>query len=107
MDRQPKAERLHHFKREKGAEDVADIYYGAGDRYVRYADGDPDRLFGFEGLHAYADRQLWEVLGRKLNELRAAGRGAIRILDASRGPETWLCRCVTHTRMPAGSASPR
>ena len=77
---------------------VAEIYNRAGDGYGLYADGDPSRLFAFDGLHAYADRRLWKVLEQKLNELRAAGRGAIRILDAGCGPGTWLRRCVTHAR---------
>jgi SAM-dependent methyltransferase len=52
-------------------------------------------LFAFNGPHAYADRCLWQVLDAKLVALRAAGRGAVRILDAGCGPGTWLRRLVT------------
>jgi SAM-dependent methyltransferase len=78
------------------ANDVAEIYNRAADAYAHYADGDPNNLFSFDGLHAYADRQLWTVLEQKLNGARAEGRGAISILDAGCGPGTWLRRCVTH-----------
>jgi SAM-dependent methyltransferase len=91
-----KAKNLSSFPGRAAAIDVAELYNLAGEQYARYADGDPDRLFSFDGLHGYADRQSWEVLERKLNELRAEGKGAIRILDAGCGPGTWLRRCVTH-----------
>lgn len=49
---------------QKGAvSNVADAYNQAGGDYATYADGDPTRLFDFEGLHAYADRQVWATLG--------------------------------------------
>jgi hypothetical protein len=38
------------------AGDIASLYNRAGGQYLTYADGDPERLFCFEGLHAYADR---------------------------------------------------
>jgi SAM-dependent methyltransferase len=96
MHRQAKAKHIDYVTDSTEADAIAEIYSRAGDHYVRYADGDPKRLFSFEGLHAYADRRLWEVLERKLNELRAKGRDAITILDAGCGPGTWLRRCVTH-----------
>ena len=74
---------------------VAEIYNQAGAGYAAYADGDPHRLFAFDGPHAYADRCLWQVLDAKLVALRAAGRTDIRILDAGCGPGTWLRRLVT------------
>jgi SAM-dependent methyltransferase len=74
---------------------VADIYNAAGAGYAAYADGDPHRLFAFDGPHAYADHCLWDVLDGKLVALRAAGRTDIRILDAGCGPGTWLRRLVT------------
>lgn len=76
------------------AENVAAVYNQAGDDYAAYADGDPTQLFSFEGLHAYADRQVWALLETKLTELRASG-SAVRILDAGCGPGTWLRRLVT------------
>jgi SAM-dependent methyltransferase len=76
--------------------DVADIYNQAGDNYVAYADGDPSQPFSFEGMHAYADRCVWDVLARKLTDLRASGASAVRILDAGCGPGTWLRRLVMH-----------
>jgi len=74
-------------RRRDSGQDVAEIYNQAGTGYAAYADGDPangdpDQLFAFDGPHAYADRCLWQALDAKLVALRAAGRGAIRILDA-------------------------
>jgi SAM-dependent methyltransferase len=77
-------------------ESVAAVYNRAGDGYVAYADGDPGRLFAFEGLHAYADRRLWSLLEGKLNELRATGATSVNLLDAGCGPGTWLRRLVAH-----------
>jgi SAM-dependent methyltransferase len=84
-------------RRRDSSEDVAEIYNRAGDGYAAYADGNPEQLFAFDGAHAYADRCLWQVLDAKLVALRAAGRGAIRILDAGCGPGTWLRRLVTRS----------
>jgi SAM-dependent methyltransferase len=69
-------------------------YSDVGDSYLRYADGDPRRLYAFEGRNAYADRQVWRVLYRKMQALRASGARSIRILDAGCGPGTWLRRVV-------------
>jgi hypothetical protein len=33
-------------------ENIAAVHNQAGDDYVAYADGDPERLFSFEGMHA-------------------------------------------------------
>jgi SAM-dependent methyltransferase len=76
------------------APDVADIYNQAGDEYATYADGDPSQPFAFDGLHAYADRCVWEVLETKLADLRASGARSVRFLDAGCGPGTWLRRLV-------------
>jgi SAM-dependent methyltransferase len=76
--------------------DIATIYDQAGEDYVAYADGDPERLFCFDGLHAYADRQLWCRLETMLRDMRTAGASSISILDAGCGPGTWLRRLVTH-----------
>jgi SAM-dependent methyltransferase len=94
--RRQRIEHLDQLIDNTGIGSIADMYNRAGSQYVRYADGDPDRLFCFEGLHAYADQRLWAVLERKLRELRAMGRSALRVLDAGCGPGTWLRRCVTH-----------
>jgi SAM-dependent methyltransferase len=75
---------------------VAAVYNQAGEDYVAYADGDPEQLFCFGGLHAYADRHLWSLVERKLDDLRAAGGNSVTILDAGCGPGTWLRRVVTH-----------
>jgi SAM-dependent methyltransferase len=80
------------------SQDVATVYSRAGRAYVAYADGDPDKLFSFEGLHAYADRCLWSLLEQKLIDLRAAGASSVRMLDAGCGPGTWLRRLVTCAR---------
>jgi SAM-dependent methyltransferase len=77
---------------------IAAVYNRAGDDYIAYADGDPTRLFSFDGPHAYADRRLWLLLQEKLNALRATGVVSIRILDAGCGPGTWLRRLITHAR---------
>jgi len=96
MHRRQGVEHLDQHIGNAGTGSIADMYNRAGSQYVLYADGDPDRLFCFEGLHAYADQRLWVVLERKLRELRATGRSALRVLDAGCGPGTWLRRCVTH-----------
>ena len=80
--------------KELTASAVADIYNKAGDDYATYADGDPEQLFAFDGMHAFADRQLWTRLEAKLVDLRATGARSIRILDAGCGPGTWLRRLV-------------
>ena len=84
--------------RQLPVEDIAAVYDRAGDDYVAYADGDPKRLFHFEGLHAYADQCLWSLLETKLCDLRTTGATSISILDAGCGPGTWLRRLVTHAR---------
>jgi hypothetical protein len=66
---------------------VAAVYNQAGEDYVAYADGDPEQLFCFGGLHAYADRHLWSLVERKLDDLRAAGGNSVTILD---NPRCWL-----------------
>ena len=78
------------------SQDIATVYSRAGRAYLAYADGDPDKLFSFDGLHAYADRCLWSLLERKLIDLRATGASAVRMLDAGCGPGTWLRRVITH-----------
>ena len=80
---------------EGAAEDVAAIYNRAGDDYLAYADGDPTRLFAFDGMHGYADRRVWAVLEAKLADLRASGASSVSLLDAGCGPGTWLRRLVT------------
>jgi hypothetical protein len=69
---------------------VAAVYNQAGDGYLTYADGDLERLFCFEGFHAYADRQLWGLIEGKLGDLRAAGASSVNVLGAGCGPGTWL-----------------
>jgi SAM-dependent methyltransferase len=70
----------------------------AGDEYVSYADGNPSQPFGFDGLHAYADRCVWAALETKLADLRATGASSVRFLDAGCGPGTWLRRLVLRAR---------
>jgi SAM-dependent methyltransferase len=77
---------------------VAAVYNRAGDGYTAYADGDPERLFAFEGAHAYADRRLWALLESKLIALQAEGRTSLRLLDAGCGPGAWLRRLVIRAR---------
>jgi SAM-dependent methyltransferase len=57
-----------------------------------------DRLFSFNGLHAYADRRIWTLLETKLTDLRATGASSISVLDAGCGPGTWLRRLVTRAQ---------
>ena len=84
---------------DSAAANVAVAYNQAGGDYVAYADGDPTHLFAFNGLHAYADRQIWTVLEAKLTHLRATGASSISILDAGCGPGTWLRRLVTRAHV--------
>jgi SAM-dependent methyltransferase len=79
---------------DNAAENVAAAYNQAGADYAAYADGDLTRLFTFNGPHAYADRQIWNLLEKKLIELRSTGAKSISILDAGCGPGTWLRRIV-------------
>ena len=74
---------------------VAAAYDHAGDKYVAYADGDPNQLFAFESQYAFGDRRTWQLLDSKLGALRASGAQSVRILDLGCGPGTWLRRIVT------------
>jgi len=76
------------------AAQVAAIYDRAGKGYTAYADGDVSKLFSFDGIHGYADRQVWHVLDKKLTTLKANGATSVRLLDAGCGPGTWLRRMV-------------
>jgi SAM-dependent methyltransferase len=80
----------------RAADEIAAIYNKAGKDYLAYADGDPARLFSFDGPHGYADQQIWHLLQRELARLRASGKSSIRLLDAGCGPGTWLRRLVVH-----------
>jgi SAM-dependent methyltransferase len=83
---------------DRAAENVATAYNRAVNSYVAYADGDPERLFSFEGVHAYADRYLWSLLEAKLTDLRTEGACSVSILDAGCGPGTWLRRLVSRAK---------
>jgi SAM-dependent methyltransferase len=74
---------------------VASAYNQAGDGYISYADGDPAKLFCFDGHYGYGDRCIWTLLDAKLGQLRASGSRSIRVLDLGCGPGTWLRRVVT------------
>lgn len=80
-------------------EDTARAYDQAADGYLAYADGDPHRLFAFEGHHGYSDRHVWSVLDTKLRDLRATGATSISLLDAGCGPGTWLRRLITRAHL--------
>src|SRR5882672_5911044 len=96
MSRQRGVHPLYRLSHSISSRHVAAVYNQAGDDYVAYADGDPNRLFCFDGSHAYADRQVWLLLDKKLSKLRAAGANSLSILDAGCGPGTWLRRIATH-----------
>ncbi|MGC1303571.1 MAG: hypothetical protein WA840_14475, partial [Caulobacteraceae bacterium] len=83
---------------ERPVGNVAAVYNRAGDGYAAYADGDPDQLFVFEGLHGYADRRLWALLESKLLDLQAEGATSVSLLDAGCGPGTWLRRLATRAK---------
>jgi SAM-dependent methyltransferase len=76
--------------------EIAEAYNKSGDNYLAYADGDPDRLFAFDGQFSYGDRAIWWVLVERLLALRAVGVRKIKILDLGCGPGTWLRRVVSH-----------
>ena len=88
----------HRLVENDGAENVATVYNNAGGSYSAYADGDPERLFCFEGLHAYADQYVWSVIEAKLMDLRMKGALSVSILDIGCGPGTWLRRLVTRAK---------
>ena len=69
-------------------------YDRAGERYRAYADGDPDKLYEFDGQYAYGDQEIWRILGNTLNKLRARGRRDLSVLDLGCGPGTWIRRIV-------------
>ena len=77
---------------------IAAAYNQAGYRYGKYADGSGDKLFSFEGLHAYADRRTWELIDSKLLALKARGLHRLRVLDLGCGPGTWLRRVVVRAK---------
>lgn len=74
---------------------IAAAYNQAGDRYLVYADGDPAKLFSFDGRYAYGDRKIWALLDERLHALFISGAQTVRILDLGCGPGTWLRRVVT------------
>ena len=78
--------------------EAAGAYDAVGKEYRAYADGKSGGLFDFSGAYAYADREIWSRLEAELVRLRAAGRHAIRILDAGCGPGTWLFRLAIRAR---------
>jgi SAM-dependent methyltransferase len=61
--------------------------------------GDPTQPFAFDGMHAYADRCVWNLLETRLADLRASGASAISLLDAGCGPGAWLRRLVLRARV--------
>jgi SAM-dependent methyltransferase len=77
---------------------IATAYNQAGDKYLAYADGNPDQLFAFDGRYGYGDRQIWELLDIKLRALFVTGAQTVRVLDLGCGPGTWLRRVVTRAR---------
>jgi SAM-dependent methyltransferase len=74
---------------------IAAAYNQAGDSYLSYADGDPGKLFAFDGRYGYGDRRIWKLLDTKLHALFISGAQTVRILDLGCGPGTWLRRIVT------------
>ncbi|MDQ8729725.1 class I SAM-dependent methyltransferase [Bradyrhizobium sp. LHD-71] len=87
-------QRANHSWPTSPAQNTAALYNKAGTDYIAYADGNPEKLFAFEGLHGYADRQIWLVLLSKLIELRASRAASLVLLDAGCGPGTWLRRII-------------
>jgi SAM-dependent methyltransferase len=75
--------------------DIAAAYNQAGDGYIAYADGDPEKLFAFNGNYNYGDRQIWKLIDTKLHTHFISGANTLRILDLGCGPGTWLRRIVT------------
>jgi len=77
---------------------IATAYNQAGDEYITYADGDPTKLFAFDGRYGYGDRRIWELLDTRLRAFHVSGAETVRILDLGCGPGTWLRRVVTRAR---------
>jgi SAM-dependent methyltransferase len=90
---------LQYAQLEQPAPDEAGRAYDAvADDYLRYADGNLDRLFDFDSRYAFADREVWRRIDSALVDLRTQGREHIRILDLGCGPGTWLLRTALHAR---------
>jgi len=70
------------------ATETATAYNQVGDDYLTYADGDSQDLYAFDAQYGYCDRQVWQIVERKLLQRRAAGAHSIRVLDAGCGPGT-------------------
>jgi SAM-dependent methyltransferase len=73
---------------------VAEAYNEAGERYQKYADGELNRLYAFEGQHSFSDQQTWAAIEERLHHLRLSGARSLRILDLGCGPGTWMRRTV-------------
>jgi len=89
---------IHLYAAERSDRAIAAAYNKAGENYLTYADGDPDRLYAFDSQYAYGDRVIWETLFAKLCAIRATRARSLRVLDLGCGPGTWLRRVVTRAR---------
>ncbi|ARS29014.1 class I SAM-dependent methyltransferase [Sphingomonas sp. KC8] len=75
-------------------DEAARAYDIVGADYLAYADGDPHRIYDFDGRYAYGDRRIWTVIDRTLVALAESGQKSLRILDAGCGPGTWMRRIL-------------
>ncbi len=80
------------------ANQAAQAYDMAGSDYLRYADGDANRLFDFTSQYSFADREIWRRIDATLMRLAASGRRTLSLLDAGCGPGTWLRRTSLRAR---------
>ncbi|SNS12342.1 Methyltransferase domain-containing protein [Sphingomonas laterariae] len=80
-------------------DEAARAYDLAGEAYLNYADGDPHRIYDFDGRYAYGDRRIWAVIERTLVALAESGQKTLTVLDAGCGPGTWMRRILLRAHL--------
>jgi SAM-dependent methyltransferase len=77
---------------------VGAVYDRAGERYRAYADGNLNKLYDFDSLYGFGDRETWGLIRLALHELRVKGVRELCVVDLGCGPGTWLRRIIDRAR---------